>query len=58
MSLVTYKGIKLLLMCNMPFSELEKTEVYNLRASDSDLQLMGRLKEALEVIEDVLNVKS
>jgi hypothetical protein len=58
MSFVTYKGVKLLLMCDMPFSELEKTEVYNLRATDCDLQLMGRLKEALEVIEDVLNVKS
>lgn len=58
MTFIELKGVKVLLMCDMPFSELEKTEVYNLRASDGDLQLMGRLKEALEVIEDVMNVKS
>lgn len=45
-------------MCDMPFSELEKTEVYNLMSAEGDLQLMGRLKEAVDVIEDVLNVKS
>lgn len=25
MSLIEYKGVKLLMMCDMPFSELEKT---------------------------------
>jgi hypothetical protein len=50
MSLLEYKGVKLLAMCDMPFSELEKTEVYNLMSGEGDLQLMGRLKEALDVI--------
>jgi hypothetical protein len=58
MSLIEYKGVKLLIMCDMPFSELEKTEVYNLLSQEGDLQLMGKLKESLDVIEDVLNVKS
>ena len=58
MSLVEYKGVKLLVMCDMPFSELEKTEVYNLHSHEGDLQLMARLKDSLDVIEDVLNVKS
>ena len=30
MTLMEYKGLKALIMCDMPFSEIEKTEVYNL----------------------------
>ena len=44
MTFIEYKGVKVLIMCDMPFSELEKTEVYNLRATDGDLQLMGKMK--------------
>lgn len=58
MSLFEYKGLKLLVMCDMPFSELEKTEVYNILSDGYDLQLMGKIKESLDILEDVLNVKS
>lgn len=50
MSLVKYKGLKLLVMCDMPFSELDKSEVYNLIDEGFDLQLMGKLKESLEFV--------
>jgi hypothetical protein len=58
MSLIEYKGIKLLCMCDMPFSELEKTEMYNLLEDGYDLQIMSKLKDCLEILEDVLNIKS
>ena len=45
-------------MCDMPFSELQKSQVYNLIDDGFDLQIMSKLKEGLEIIEDVLNVKS
>lgn len=45
-------------MCDMPFSELERTEVYNLAHQEGDLLLAGKLKECLDVIEDILNLKS
>jgi hypothetical protein len=58
MSLIKYKGFKVLVMCDLPFSELEKTEVYNLTDEGFDLQLMNKLKENLEIVEDILNIKS
>ena len=58
MSLIKYKGFKILVMCDLPFSELEKTEVYNLTDDGFDLQLMNKLKENLEIVEDILNIKS
>ncbi len=44
-------------MCDMPFSELEKTEVYNLSLQEGDMLLVGKLKDCLETIEDILNVR-
>jgi hypothetical protein len=58
MSLIKYKGKKVLAMIDLPFSELEKTQVYNLVDDGYDLQLMNKLKENLEIVEDILNVKS
>jgi len=58
MSFIKYKGYKVLVMCDMPFTELEKSEVYNLLDEGFDLQMMSKLKEGLDIIEDVLNVKS
>lgn len=44
MSLIKYKGLKVLVMCDMPFSELDKTEVYNLHDESIDLQLMTKFR--------------
>lgn len=44
MSLMEYRGLKILVMCDMPFSELEKSAVYNLLNEGFDLQLMGKIK--------------
>jgi hypothetical protein len=50
MSLVEFKGVKLLVMCDMPFSELEKTEVYNITSQEVDIQLTGKIKDSLDEI--------
>lgn len=47
-----------MVMCDLPFTQLQKTEVYNLTDEGFDLQLMNKLKENLQVVEDILNVKS
>jgi len=37
-------------MCDMPFSELEKTEIYNLLDDGYDLQIMSKLRDCLDIL--------
>ncbi len=56
--LVDYLGYKGLCMCDLPFSEIQKSEVYNMNTDIYDMLNTQRIKESLAYFQKVLNLKA